>query len=145
MPELSTTDFVLGFDFGMRHIGVAVGQRSTQLARPLPAIKAENGVPKWGQVLALITEWEARALVVGIPYNMDGTKQNTTFAARRFANKLADRARLPAYLTDERLTSVEAKQQIHDQKLGFDVHSYSAKLILEQWLRSDEETWERSN
>jgi putative Holliday junction resolvase len=145
MPNLLTEDFVLGFDFGMRRIGVAVGTRESQLAKPLAPLKAENGVPNWELVLMLITEWEAKALVVGCPLNMDGSEQNTTFAARRFANKLADKSRLPAYLVDERLTSVEARRDIKEHSLAFDLDSYSAKLILEQWLRDDEATWVKSN
>ena len=145
MPKLAAADFILGFDFGMRRIGVAVGTRESRLARPLDHLKADNGVPRWEQALALVEEWEAKALVVGCPLNMDGSEQNTTHAARRFANKLAERARLPAYLVDERLTSVEARREIKEQDLAFNVDSYSAKLILEQWLRSDEATWVRSS
>jgi putative Holliday junction resolvase len=145
MPKLDPSDFVLGFDFGMRRIGVAVGTRESQEARPLTCLKAENGVPKWTEVLALIEEWDAKAFVVGQPLNMDGTEQNTTFRARRFANKLAARANLPAYFVDERLTSVEARSCIQEQGLSFDIDSYSAKLILEQWLRSNETTWVKTN
>ena len=145
MPNIKNADFILGFDFGMKRVGVAVGTRESELARPLICLRAENGVPKWDNVLKLILEWEVRALVVGLPLNMDGTEQNTTFAAKRFANKLAEKSRLPAYLVDERLTSMEARHTIREQGLSFDVDSYSAKLILEQWLRGDEETWVRSN
>ncbi len=142
---LKETDFVLGFDFGMRRIGVAVGTRESVQARPLTCLPANNGVPHWDNILNLISEWEAQALVIGSPLNMDGSTQTTTFAAKRFANKLADKCRLPAYLVDERLTSIEAKRTIREEGLPFDVDSYSAKLILEQWLRSDKETWVRSN
>lgn len=142
---LKGTDFVLGFDFGMRRIGVAVGTREPLQTRPLTCLSARNGVPNWDDVLKLVSEWEVHALVIGSPLNMDGSTQTTTFAAKRFANKLADKCRLTAYLVDERLTSVEARRTIKEQGLPFDVDSYSAKLILEQWLRSDEETWIRSN
>lgn len=145
MPKISTADFILGFDFGMRRIGVAVGTRESQQARPLDYLKAENGVPRWGQLLALAQEWEAKALVVGYPLNMDETEQNTTHAARRFANKSANRCRLPTYLVDERLTSLEARLEIKEHALTCNIDSYSAKLILEQWFRSDEATWVRSN
>ena len=145
MPSIKNEDFILGFDFGMRRIGVAVGTRESKLARPLVCLRAENGVPIWDDILKLIPVWEVRCLIIGLPLNMDGTKQNTTFAAKRFANKLAEKSRLPAYLVDERLTSVEARLTIREQQLSFDVDSYRAKLILEQWLRSDEETWVRSN
>jgi len=143
--KLANTDFILGLDFGMRRIGIAVGTLESGTARPLTRLPAENGVPHWENLLNLIEQWEVKVLVVGSPLNMDGTEQNTTVAARRFANKLADKTRLPAFLVDERLTSVEARREIREQGLSFDVDCYSAKLILEQWFRSDEETWVRSN
>lgn len=147
MPKrrLQNSDFIMGFDFGMRRIGVAVGTRESELADPIHCFSAENGVPHWNNVLALITRWEVRALVVGLPVHMDGRVQSTTFGARRFANKLAAKARLPAFLVDERLTSAEARSVLMERKLNFDVDSYSAKLILEQWLRSSEDTWSQSN
>jgi putative holliday junction resolvase len=145
MPDIQEADFALGFDFGMRRIGIAVGTRESLTARPLVCLPAKNGVPDWSKILKLISEWEVQALVIGSPLNMDGSTQNTTFAAKRFANKLASKCRLPAYLVDERLTSVEARRTIKEEGLPFDVDSYSAKLILEQWLRSDEVTWVRSN
>lgn len=141
MPKLQDTDFILGFDFGMRRIGVAVGTRETQTAKPLTHFAATNGVPDWERVLKLIDEWEAKAIVVGHPLNMDGSTQNTSFAAKRFANKLADKCRLPAFLVDERLTTAEARHDMKEHNLAFNVDSYSAKLILEQWLRSEEDTW----
>lgn len=144
MP-LNDSDFVLGFDFGMRRIGTAVGTRESELARPLTCLAAQNGVPNWDEALALVAQWEAKALAVGFPLNMDGSLQNTSYAARRFANKLAAKTQLPAYLVDERLTSIEARRTIKEHKLSCDVDSYSAKLILEQWLTSKKATWKRSN
>ena len=141
MPKFTDTDFILGFDFGMRRIGVAVGTRETEAAKPLAHLPATNGVPDWNRALKLIGEWEAKAIVVGYPLNMDGSNQNTTHAAKRFANKLADKCRLPAFLVDERLTTAEARHDMKEHNLTFNVDSYSAKLILEQWLRSDEDTW----
>lgn len=148
MPKRSrieASDFVLGFDFGMKRIGVAVGTKEALNATPLKPLSAQNGVPSWQLIEALVEKWDVKALVVGIPYTMDGSSQSTTHAARRFANKLSDRMQRPAFLSDERLTSVEARSQMSEHKLSFSVDSYSAKLILEQWFRSDEATWIRSN
>ncbi|MBX9587313.1 MAG: Holliday junction resolvase RuvX [Gammaproteobacteria bacterium] len=132
---------VLGFDFGMKHIGVAVGQTITRTANPLTSLKAINGIPKWDEIAKIITTWNARALVIGIPLNMDGTEQPITAAAKKFGNRLEAQFKLPVHRVDERLTTVEAKQQLFDlsgykalDKTAID--SYSAKLILESWLQS---------
>lgn len=130
MPKHNT---LLGFDFGMRRIGVAVGQMITRTANPVAVLNARDGVPNWENVQEMIDTWNIDAIVVGIPLNMDGSKQSVTFAAQRFANKLASRFRLPVYTVDERLTTVEAKR--HQQT---ELDSYAAKLILEQWLREQD-------
>ena len=69
---------LLGFDFGMKRIGVAVGQTVTQSARPLKTIKAKEGVPDWDEIEQLIKIWQPDAFIVGIPLNMDGTEQLLT-------------------------------------------------------------------
>ena len=130
---------LLGFDFGTKKIGVAIGQAVTGVAKPLSVLSAENGKPNWQLIDELIKVWNVEALVVGIPYNMDGTEQNTTTMAKKFANRLADRFNLPVYHVDERLTTVEARQILFDSmkhskiKPG-DIDCYAAKLILESWL-----------
>ncbi len=137
MPNIT----VLGFDFGMKHIGVAVGQTITRTANPLTSLKAVDGIPKWDEIAKIITTWNARALVIGIPLNMDGTEQPITAAAKKFGNRLEARYKLPVHRVDERLTTVEAKQQLFDSS-GYkaldktSIDSYSAKLILESWLQS---------
>lgn len=130
---------VIGFDFGMKRIGVAVGQAVSIKASPLKTLKACDGVPDWQQVNALLSEWQPQALVVGIPTHMDGTEQRITHAARKFAQKLRHKLALPVYEVDERLTTVEARQQLFDgggfKKLkSAEVDSVAAALITEQWL-----------
>lgn len=131
---------VLGFDFGMKHIGVAVGQTITRTANPLTSLKALNGIPNWEEIAQLIKTWGAKALVIGIPLNMDGTEQPISAAAKKFGNRLHERFRLPVHEVDERLTTIEAKHQLFEAE-GYraldkkSVDSYSAKLILESWLR----------
>lgn len=130
---------LLGFDFGMQRIGVAVGQRMTRSANPIAVLKARDGVPNWQHIQDLIDTWHAEGLVIGIPYNMDGSEQPLTQAARKFANKLQGRFHLPVFTTDERLTTIEAKRHLSDtnqqKRISFSqLDSYAAKLILEQWL-----------
>ena len=133
----------LGFDFGLKRIGVAVGQKLTQSANPVSILKAENGVPDWEKIKELIETWGVNVLVVGIPYNTDSSEQLLTYAACKFANKLKLKSGLLVYTVDERLTTIEAKRLWFEQKfqknakLPQQFDSYAAKLILEQWLQKN--------
>ena len=130
---------ILGFDFGTRNIGVAVGQVITQTATALPQLKARDGIPDWNEVEAVIKEWNPDAVVVGIPLNMDGTESQMSMRARKFGKRIHGRFNLPFYEADERLTSFEAKEWAG--KLGHKGHygsnpvdGMAAQIILEAWL-----------
>lgn len=132
----------LGFDFGLKRIGVAVGQTLTVSATPLGAVAAHAGEPDWGALERLLKEWRPRALVVGLPYNMDQSEQPMTHKARHFADQLAQRFQLPVFTIDERLSSREAeerlkalRQQGRRKSSRADVDSAAACVILESWLR----------
>lgn len=135
------TKIFIGFDFGTKRIGVAVGQDLTKTASAQNSLGANHGEPKWQEVDALISSWEPCDLVVGIPYKMDGSEQHTTHAARHFAKQLQQRYSLPVHQVDERLTTKEVRQQLHEQGgyakiANSDIDSFAAKLILEQWMNS---------
>ena len=140
MSDQCAHKVVLGFDFGLKRIGVAVGQTITGSANPLTILKANRGEPDWSLIQKLIDEWAADALVVGLPLNMDGTEQPITTKARAFAQQLEKNFYLPVYLVDERLTTVAAKDEMHTHLKGaarFDrADSISAQLIVESWMRS---------
>lgn len=129
----------LGFDFGYKRIGVAVGQSVTGHAKPLKTESAKDGVPDWHHIATLIQSWKPQALIVGLPTCIDGTEQYTTAAAKQFATELTTRFHLPVHLVDERLTTVEARAHLFAQG-GFKkikntpVDSIAACIILEQWL-----------
>jgi putative Holliday junction resolvase len=130
---------ILGFDFGMKNIGIAVGQELTRTANPLTAIKARDGIPDWDQIGKLVQEWQPGLLIVGLPLNMDGTEQAMTAAARRFGNRLHGRFNLPVEWQDERLSTYEALDHLGirskmDSRQRSDVDQISAKLILQSWL-----------
>lgn len=136
MPEINT---VLGFDFGMKRIGVAVGQRITHTATALKVLAAEQGEPKWDEVAALIKEWRPQALVVGIPLNMDGTLQDMSLHAKHFAKMLEQKFSIPVFEAEERLSTKEARARIFSEQ-GYKgllkaVDSVAAKIIVEDWLR----------
>jgi len=129
---------VLGFDYGTKRIGVAVGNAITATASPLPVLKAMDGAPKWKQVTLLIADWKPDALVVGLPLHDDGSDSHSTKGARRFGNRLNGRYNLPVFWTNERLSSHQAGlTQKEDNKIYGDVglDSLAAKLIVESWLR----------
>jgi putative Holliday junction resolvase len=145
MPSTNHTSslpqIILGFDFGMKYIGVAVGQLITKTASPLPTLSAQDGIPDWTEIQSLIKQWHAQVLVVGIPLNMDGTEQPITFCARRFANRLHTKFCLPVYPVDERLTSWEAKNrsfaELKQRNLKTsknNIHSLAAMILIEQWI-----------
>ncbi len=130
----------LGFDFGYKRIGVAVGQRLTASASPLSTLGATGGVPSWDVLQSLLRQWRPCGLVVGYPTCIDGSEQYTTSAARGFARQLRKRFQLPVFLVDERLSTVEARAQIFAEG-GYrklkrtEIDSIAACVILEQWLQ----------
>lgn len=139
MSESSPLRLVLGFDYGTKQIGVAVGQVITGQARELCVLKAQNGVPDWSRVEALIKEWQPDAVVVGLPLNMDGSKSEMSERAEKFARRLNGRFNLPAHTHDERLTTFEAKGRRlqQGQRGGYrdnPVDAIAAALLLEGWL-----------
>ena len=130
---------LLAFDFGTRSIGVAIGQRITGTARPLAAIKAQDGTPDWNIIGRLLKEWQPESVIVGLPLNMDGTEQPLTARARNFANKIHGRFGVAITLHDERLSTVEARAGLFERG-GFrsldkgSVDSASAVVILESFF-----------
>ncbi|MBE9533002.1 MAG: Holliday junction resolvase RuvX [Proteobacteria bacterium] len=129
----------LGFDYGLKNIGVAVGQELTNTASPLTVIKARNGIPNWDDIQKLLDQWQPQLLIVGLPLNMDGSEQVMTKAARKFGNRLNGRFQIAVEWQDERLSTYEALDQlgIHsklDAKHRDDVDRISAQLILQSWL-----------
>ena len=126
---------LLGFDFGPRKIGVAVGQRVTGSASALTTIRSRRDKPDWERIGQLVSEWRPQAAVVGLPFNMDDTEGEVAPGARRFARQLQGRFGLEVHLVDERLTSLEAQRQLGKCATSREaIDAMAAKLILETWL-----------
>jgi putative Holliday junction resolvase len=129
----------LGFDFGMKNIGVAVGQELTHTASPLTVIKAREGIPNWDQIQTVIEQWQPQRLIVGLPLSMDGSEQDMTVAARRFGHRLNGRFHIAVDWQDERLSTFEALDQLGIQSKmqsnnREEVDRISAQIILQSWL-----------
>jgi len=130
---------VLGFDFGKKYIGIAVGQEITGTATPLGSVKAKDGIPHWENIEKYINEWQPHLIIVGLPLNMDGTEQQLTLDAKKFGNRVFGRFGVQVEFQDERLTTADAKEQLFSRG-GYknlkkdNIDSESAKLIIESFF-----------
>ena len=109
-----TTSSFLGFDYGEKTIGVAVGNTSSGQAHPLANVRVIRGQPDWERISMLIEEWQPAALIVGLPLNMDGSENPVTPKARKFGNRLNGRYNLPVHMVDERLTTRDARTELYN-------------------------------
>lgn len=130
---------VLAFDFGLKRIGVAVGEWETRCAHPLDVILEKTKARRFARIEALVAEWRPTELVVGLPLTLDGEAHELTRRCRRFANQLHGRLRLPVRLWDERLTSVEAESLLKEAgvrgaRRRQAVDSLAAQRILEDYF-----------
>ena len=125
-------ELIMGFDFGTKKIGVAVGQKITASATPVGKILAANGKPDWLQLDKIVDEWKPILFVVGLPLNIDGSRGDITRSAERYARRIHGRYDIPFVMVDERLSTFEAKQ-----KKTKDIDATAACLILETWLSKD--------
>jgi len=137
---------VLAFDFGHRRIGVACGDTVSRTAAPLDAIPVGMGGPRWQAIDALLREWQPALIVVGLPYNVDGSDSTMTTDARSFATEVARRYRLQVVLVDERYSSREAEARLKSARESglrrrrvakADVDAAAACVILERWFTEE--------
>ena len=122
---------VMSFDFGMKRIGVAVGQKVTQTASGLGVVQAFDGIPKWDYLDKIVLDWQPERFIVGLPINMDGSNSEMSKKAQKFSRRISSRYNIRSEMFDDRLTSYEARE--HDGKTHID--AIAAKIILESWLR----------
>jgi putative Holliday junction resolvase len=150
MPERAAStspQIVFGIDFGLRRIGLAVGDTLTRTARPLAALTVANaghlGAAEWLHLERVIRACGAGQIVVGCPYNVDGSAHGLSDAASRFSRELQQRVTLPLLIEDERYSSLEAAQQLRERRASgrqrgrierSQIDSAAAAVILERWL-----------
>lgn len=124
-------DIVLGFDFGVKRIGIAMGNTLTGQAQPLRVIAAIDNATRFKIIGELIAEWRPARLVVGEPRHPDGAEHDMTLRSRRFANQLHGRFNLPVELVDERYSSA-----VIASKRGERIDDKAAAIILQQYFDS---------
>lgn len=140
-PTVPTGSY-LGFDFGLRRIGIATGNSTTVTAMPISAAGNHNGTLEWELIDELVEEWRPAALVVGRPLRLDDSEQLMTREADGFIKRLKKRYRLPVFATDERGTSIEASAVIKKNRqfaqsgktTKTDIDKIAAALLLQRWL-----------
>lgn len=132
MPESGLC--FLGFDYGKRRIGIAVGQRITTSAQALVTLAnhKKTGEIDWQAISKIVAEWRPDALVVGLPVRHDGSDSESTEAAREFMQQLETLYHLPVHGIDETLTSHAAEDYEAVARVGLD--AVAAQLILETWF-----------
>jgi len=122
----------LGFDYGEKRIGVAVGQTVTRTASPLTTLPAKHGQPDWVVLGRLIAEWQPDCLVLGMPATADGQPHPMAEPNARFGRRLTGRYNTVVLFIDERLSSYAAEDLARRSGRGLDAHA--AQQILETWL-----------
>ncbi|WP_333682283.1 Holliday junction resolvase RuvX [Dyella sp.] len=133
---------VLGFDVGSKLIGVAVGNRVTASARAIATLAMRDDAPDWPALDALRSEWLPDSFVVGLPLTLDGEEQVASKRARRFAERLRERYRMPVAMVDERHSSLEAAERFAQARAAglkrrrdaAQIDAEAAAVILERWL-----------
>ena len=141
LPLPASSGTVLAFDFGLQRIGVAVGERLIGTARPLETISAPDNDTRFAAISRLIKEWQPGTLVVGLPLALDGSEHDMTARARRFANQLCGRFRLPVAFADERFSSMEAEESLRGRGLDWKkkkplLDAQAARVILEGYFEN---------
>lgn len=140
-PEPDPTTTVVAFDFGLRRIGVAVGQQVTGSASPLGIVANTTSGPDWDAIERIIDEWRPGRLIVGMPCHADGSPSDMSLIVDKFILTLR-RFDLPVAAVDERYTSVEAQDALKSRRAEGQsrrirkeqIDSAAAVLIAERWL-----------
>lgn len=120
---------VLGFDFGLKRIGVAVGNTFMKQAQPLTIISAATNDAKFAAIATLVQQWKPGCCIVGVPSHPDGAEHEMTIRCRRFANQLHGRFGVTTVLVDERYSSAVISQQ-----RGQLIDDQAAAIILQQYF-----------
>lgn len=136
---------LLGFDYGMARIGVAIANTLTGIATPQSTIRARDGVPDWQAISQCLAEWRPDRLVVGMPRKLDGSDSAMQEPVKRFIRQLADRYAVPVDVVNEQLSSREAEQRLKLARQAGrkrrirkeEIDQMAATIILESWMQGN--------
>ena len=128
-PRLDAIDTIIAFDFGVKRIGIAMGNTLLRQAQPFKVIRALDNTTRFAEIGAVLAEWKPARLVVGLPMHPDGTPHEMTARARKFANQLHGRFNLPVELVDERYSSA-----VLSARRGEVIDDRAAAIILQQYF-----------
>ena len=132
---MSNIHKIMGFDFGTRWIGTAIGQLITQTASPLKTFESKNNKPDWHNIEKQLNEYQPDLLVIGLPLNSRGEEQEISQKARKFARQLEGRFHIKTEMVDERLTTRQVYIDSEDHHLSKqEIDALSAVLIVQSWL-----------
>lgn len=137
-PATLPSGTLIGFDFGEKRLGVAVGETETRMAHPVAAIAEEATVARFAAIERLVAEWHPAGFVVGLPRHADGGEHEVARLAGKFARRLNARFGLPVAFVDETLTSAEAGARLREAggraKGKGDLDAHAATVILQSYL-----------
>lgn len=136
-PRPAVSGTVLAFDFGLKRIGIAVGETLLGQARALVTLELESNEARFAAISRLIEEWQPALLVVGLPLSLDGGEHDMTVRCRRFANQLHGRFGLPVALRDERLTSAAAETELREAGMGWRARRKRVDALAAQHILQD--------
>lgn len=139
-----TPETIIAFDFGLRRIGVAVGQQVTNSASPLETVSNSDSGPDWQRISTIVREWRPQRLIVGMPMHADGSPSEIGNTVRAFIDELR-RFELPIEAVDERYSSIEAQAALKSQReeglrgriSKEAIDSAAATFIAERWLKNE--------
>ena len=133
------SEILFGFDYGLKYIGLSVGENITCKARPLKTLLAKNGIPDWYILDNLVLSWNPCKIIVGVPYIND--INILYFCLRKFIKKIKFRYNLPVYEINEDYTTWEAKHYFLNYKHNknfIKINSLSATIILDSFFKNNQ-------
>jgi len=144
MPEFRPHQWTaLAFDYGRKRIGVAAGDSVTRCARPLTTVHCGPAGIDWPAIERVVSQWQPAIIVVGVPFNADGSRSELTLPAEAFARELGQLHQIPVDTIDERFSSLEATTELRKARADGsrsrrvrreDVDAAAACVILERWF-----------
>lgn len=135
---------ILGLDYGMKKIGVAIGQTLLGTASPLGIVSCQFGEANWLQLSKYISEWAPDRIVIGMPYNLDDSENEMTERVKVFGEAVLKKYNLPVFFEDEKLTTKLANSALAElvhyknspKKIPNLVDAYSACMIVEAYIQN---------